>query len=393
MPVLACSWQRAHSARCLAIDQRAETSLHILAPRSTNGLVSAMIGATDSVGSRGTAMGWTHRDRIEAVLHGERADRVPVSAWHHFPQAEYSPGAFVEATVAEASRYGWDWVKINPRGVLFSEIWGAEYDDVDYLGGDVPRLVRTPFGALDDLARLEARPDSPVITEQARTVAAIRRGLPDVPLYFTVFSPLTTVLQALALPITPAGVYGRGASFGLADLWATDPGALHAALDAATTTLVALAEAVLAAGADGLFYALTGTAGEFISRDRETFETFSTPYDHRVLEAASGEAILHTCGAASHPDWFGAWPVRAINWDSFAAGNPALAELATRGVAPVGGVDRGLLDGRHADEAAGQITRTIASFGDRPFLLSPSCAIPAAGLSDGDLQLLADAVA
>jgi uroporphyrinogen decarboxylase len=338
-------------------------------------------------------MAWTGRERTEAVLHGERADRVPISAWHHFPHAEYSPGAFAEATIAEAVRYGWDWVKINPRGVLFSEIWGAAYDEADYLGGDVPRLVHTPFEALDDLARLEARPDSPVITEQARTVAAIRRGLPDVPLYFTVFSPLTTVLQTLALPITPAGVYGRGAPFGLADLWATSPGTLHAALDAATRTLVALTEAVLAAGADGLFYAVTGTAGAFVSRDRETFETFSTPYDHRLLDAASGEAILHTCGAGSHPDWFVDWPVRAINWDSFAAGNPALSELATRGVAAVGGVDRGLLDGRHADVAAAQIERTIASFGDRPFLLSPSCAIPANGVSDDDLRLLAEAVA
>jgi uroporphyrinogen decarboxylase len=199
------------------------------------------------------------------------------------------------------------------------------------------------------------------------------------------------VLQALALPITPAGVYGRGASFGLADLWAIDPATLHRALDAATTTLAALTEAVLAAGADGIFYALTGTAGSFITRDRETFETYSTPYDHRVLEAASGNAILHTCGAGSHPDWFADWPVRAVNWDSFAAGNPALAELA--GVVPVGGVDRTLLDGRHPGAAARQVAETMASLGDRPFLLTPSCAIPAGGVSDDDLRLLADAVA
>lgn len=338
-------------------------------------------------------MSWTHRDRLEAVLHGERADRVPVSAWHHFPDAEHSPSAFAEATVAEALRWDWDWVKVNPRGVLFSEIWGATYDYSDYLGGDVPRLVRTPFEDVSALADLDARPDSDVIAEQAETVAAIRRGLPDVPLYFTVFSPLTTVLQTLALPIVPTAVYGRGAPFGLADLWRADPGVLHAALDAAATTLSALVEAVLAAGADGVFYALTGTAGPLISHDEDRFATFSAPYDRRVLDRAAGAAILHTCGADSHPDWFVDWPVQAVNWDSFAAGNPALAELGTGGVVPVGGVDRGLLDGRHTDAAARQIAGTIAAFGDRPFLLTPSCAIPAGNVSDSDLRLLAEATA
>ncbi|HEY0118528.1 MAG TPA: uroporphyrinogen decarboxylase family protein [Cellulomonas sp.] len=336
-------------------------------------------------------MSWTHRDRIGAVLAGERADRIPVSAWHHFPDAEHSPDAFAQATVAEALRWDWDWVKINPRGVLFSEIWGAVYDYCDYLGGDVPRLVRTPFEQVGDLASLQARPASGVIAEQAETVAAIRRGLPDVPLYFTVFSPLTTILQTLALPIVPTAVYGRGAPFGLQDFWGGDPGVLHAALDAATTTVSALAEAVLDAGADGVFYALTGTAGPLISHDKDRFDTFSAPYDRRVLDSAAGAAILHTCGAHSHPDWFVDWPAQAINWDSFAAGNPALAELATGGVVPVGGVDRGLLDGRHTDAATRQITDTIASLGERPFLLTPSCAIPAGNVSEADLRLLAEA--
>jgi uroporphyrinogen decarboxylase len=338
-------------------------------------------------------MSWTHRDRFEAVIHGERADRIPVSAWHHFPDAEHSPSAFAEATVSQALRWDWDWVKINPRGVLFSEIWGAAYDYSDYLLGDVPRLVSTPFEDVAALAHLDARPASEVIVEQAQTVAAIRRALPDVPLYFTVFSPLTTILQTLALPVTPAAVYGRGAPFGLASFWGSAPEALHSALDAAATTLSSLTEAVLAAGADGIFYALTGTAGPRISPDKDTFDTFSAPYDRRVLDSAAGAAILHTCGAESHPDWFVEWPVQAINWDSFAAGNPALAELEAGPVVRAGGVDRGLLDGRHTDAAARQIAGTIAAFGDRPFLLTPSCAIPAGTVSEPDLQLLAEAAA
>ena len=32
---------------------------------------------------------WSKKERLEAVLNGEKADRVPVSAWRHFLEDEH----------------------------------------------------------------------------------------------------------------------------------------------------------------------------------------------------------------------------------------------------------------------------------------------------------------
>ena len=33
---------------------------------------------------------WTKKQRVEAVLHGELADRPPITCYHHFPEFEHS---------------------------------------------------------------------------------------------------------------------------------------------------------------------------------------------------------------------------------------------------------------------------------------------------------------
>lgn len=52
---------------------------------------------------------WSKRERIGAVLHGERADRPPISAWRHFPQFEHDgPAVMAKAMLDFQSRYDWD---------------------------------------------------------------------------------------------------------------------------------------------------------------------------------------------------------------------------------------------------------------------------------------------
>lgn len=317
----------------------------------------------------------------------------PVSAWHHYPSLEYDPHAFAQATIAQTRQWEWDWVKINPRGVLFSELYGARYDPADYLGADVPRLIDTPYQRLEQLADLSSPTHPEVISEQEAVVRELRAGLPETPLYFTIFSPLTTVLQTVGLPITPSPVWGRGASFGIEDFWHTAPELIHGALQAALQTLIELSTRLISAGADGIFYALTGTANPLITPDKHTFDTYSTEYDRQLLESIGGRAILHTCTDTAHPEWFLGWPIQALNWDSFGRENPSLRDIAEHPSAPivVGGVQRELFDGRHTAQIAAQVARTREELGSRPFLLTPSCALPPRFLNDTDLRAFAQA--
>lgn len=331
-----------------------------------------------------------HWQRFEAALSGSRDQPPAVSAWQHYPGLEYDTEALARAIADEVRTFEWDWVKINPRGNYYAEIWGAVHDDTDYGGGEIPRLVTPAFSAIEELASIEARPDSPVIAEQVELQRRLRELLPDRPLLFTVFSPLSVLLQGFGLPIYVGGtIHGEQASITLEEFWGASRQDLEHALDAVTVTLEYLTRSLLEAGADGIFYAVTGTAHPSLIGGEESFAEFSVPYDKRVLSAADGGYnVVHTCGPFSSPQWFADWPVRAVHWDAFSEGNPGLGELA--GVV-AGGVGHRLFTGEHDDELGSQLEKAVAALDGRSFLLSPACTLPSAVISDESRRLLAAA--
>jgi uroporphyrinogen decarboxylase len=342
---------------------------------STNPVRLAEPGAAQDAADR--------RAEFAALLAGDSTRRFLTSAWQHFVGEEYDPVRFATATVDFNRTWDWDWVKINPRAVYYSEAWGSVYDENDYVGV-VPRLVSSAITGVADLAKivpLDPR-TNPALAEHIASARLIRKQLGDLALIQTVFSPLSVLLQLAGLPSYPGGEFaGSTAQFSREDLLRNDPVLAHAALAAIARTLADYVELLVApvedggAGLDGVFYAVTGTAssGYF---DKETFDEYSRPYDLQVLKAVGdGDVVFHTCRADSHPEWFVDYPIDALQWDQFQNGNPSLD--TDFGVAVVGGVynelfavggDRGLV--------TAQLERTLADAPDRPFLLAPSCTIP-----------------
>lgn len=88
---------------------------------------------------------WTKKERFEAVLNHELADRPPVSAWRHFTENEHS-GAdlFVETMLKWQNTYDWDYVKLQPRASYYEEAWGGQFDYNDY-EGILPKVVKDPL--------------------------------------------------------------------------------------------------------------------------------------------------------------------------------------------------------------------------------------------------------
>src|SRR2546423_12773388 len=72
-------------------------------------------------------MGLTGRERGEAALRLEVADRPPVSAWGHTYDAEWAADPLVEATVGLARRYRFDFIKLQVRMTCFAETFGARW--------------------------------------------------------------------------------------------------------------------------------------------------------------------------------------------------------------------------------------------------------------------------
>ncbi|TMC33908.1 MAG: hypothetical protein E6J28_13740 [Chloroflexi bacterium] len=57
----------------------------------------------------------TGRKRVEAAIAMGVADRPPVGAWGHTYREEWSPSDLAAITVDRARRFGWDFVKFQPR--------------------------------------------------------------------------------------------------------------------------------------------------------------------------------------------------------------------------------------------------------------------------------------
>ncbi len=309
----------------------------------------------------------TNRERVMAALRGEPVDRVPLAFWMHNFATENSAKDLAAESLRLARVFGWDYLKPQSRAQSFAEMWGLRYRPSGQRA--VPyTVIEHPCATADDLSRLApVEPVTGALGEQLEALRLIRTALgPELPIVWTVFSPLMVV------PFLLAG--GRETALAI---MRAEPTALEDALAAITDTLVGYARACLEAGADGLFYATNIASRDLITAAE--CRRFQRPYDLQVLDAAGSAAfnVLHVCGSGVRFEEFANYPVHAFSWAAGGADNPSLREGHRRtGRAVVGGlpakpVIAGLTPAAIAD-------RTRAALGEmkrRWLLLGPDCSI------------------
>ncbi|MEQ1833991.1 MAG: uroporphyrinogen decarboxylase family protein [Candidatus Eisenbacteria bacterium] len=309
----------------------------------------------------------TSRDRVLATLRGEPTDRPPLSFWGHVYHRESSAADLVAHTLERWQQHRWDWVKLNPRKHYHVEPWGVRYE---YSGvpdaKPVPAVhpVHTPadWDRIEEVAH-----DAGALGEQLEAVRSLRAQLPaDVPLLQTVFTPIAIMAELTEPPQA------------LRDLLAREPARIERALEAVTRTFERYVQAVMRAGADGIYLATVDWGSRsFVTP--ELLRRWSRPYDLRLLAAAgrSPYHMLHVCKGDALLFEFADYPVGAFSWDATAAGNPTLAEgLAGLKGAVVGGIshDRELQAGPEAAVAA--YRRALDSTGGRRWMFAPGCSMP-----------------
>src|SRR3990172_8775613 len=165
-------------------------------------------------------------ERVRAALGGDDVDRVTVSAWwHDFPR-EWAAESLAEATLEAYKKYGWDFVKVNPRACYYAEDWGARYVIADGANKQ-PVLTEPGISSPDHLARIKPLDVSKgAYGEQLDSLRIIAKDLAgEAPFIQTVFSPLAVVNR-----ITGSTKYVQRLMREHAD-------ALLTALDAITETL------------------------------------------------------------------------------------------------------------------------------------------------------------
>lgn len=324
------------------------------------------------------------RARVEAALAGAEVDRPPAGAWGHTYREEWSAEELAAITVERARRFGWDFVKFQPRATFFSEAFGARWRPSGHrLRG--PVLVRTAVPDLESWSRLQLV-DFGVMEEQARALGLVVRELgPRLPVIQTVFSPISVASYLV----------GRDRARLLAEL-REHPELVLPALERVAEALVDFIRRSVEAGAAGIFYAISG----FATPDAmpvAAYEELLLPLDLRVLETLPAQAwfnVLHLCGARVTMELGGSLPVQAVSYSVHDRGNPPLAEARRRTQkAVMGGLEqRRVLVAGPPEAVRAQVREAVAATGGRGLLVAPGCSVPPRA-RDVNLRAVVEALA
>lgn len=299
---------------------------------------------------------------------GTRADRGQLFAfWTHFPEDDLDAERLAEATINLQRSFDCDLVKTAPNGMYAVEDLGVEIDFSQVPLGGVARIISTPYERTEDWAKLPLGDfGKGALARELRSLRLVRQALPDVPLVFTLFSPMT-----IAAKLSQGRIHGQIADGSSRQL-------IHAALSRLTSMLNAYARAALDAGADGIFLAHQDTGRHLLSYD--AFSEYVAPYDIEVLTgAAAGRFnVLHVHGNNIRFRELQDYPVQAINWHSWETLPSLPAGALTSNKCVLGGIDRRSITNNDIPAIQRQITAAVDAMADiGDLILAPSCTIRA----------------
>jgi len=163
----------------------------------------------------------------------------------------------------------------------------------------------------------------------------------------------------------------------LAEHLGADTAAVVEGLGIIAANLAHFAEAVIEAGADGIFLAADGCGDGILAEGvyREVFR----PGDLTILEGASAGSlnIVHIHGSDTDFENFVDYPAGVMNWADRTAG-PSITEA--RGLMKhclLAGIDHlGTIANGSPDDIRAEARDALAQSGGRKFMLGPGCSVP-----------------
>ena len=199
----------------------------------------------------------TKKERVWAAVHGETPDTLPYSFWTHLPGIDLDPEKLAESTYDFYKTYDVDFIKTMNNGMYAIEDFGCEIDYSEIAKGGVAKVVKTPIHEAGDWLKLK-----PCSVEQgslARELKGLRLLLDkvkgeEVPVIFTIFSPLTIANKLSGNTLLQYLADGRSEE-------------VHSALKVITQTTCDMARAVLDLGADGIFFAAQSSTYDFMTAE------------------------------------------------------------------------------------------------------------------------------
>jgi uroporphyrinogen decarboxylase len=304
------------------------------------------------------------RERLEAAIAKDIADRPPFALWRHFPVDDQTPDGLAESTSLYQARFDYDFVKVTPASSFCLLDWGVE-DEWNGNPEGTRDYTRRVIKEASDWRKLEVlEAEQGCLGKQLKCLELLRERLGETqPIIQTVFSPLS---QAKNLA-------GRQVLF---EHLHREPEEVIAGLEIITQSTVNFIEAMKDRGVDGIFYAIQ--FGSYRIFDSENYRKFADVYNHRIFEAAElfWLNVLHLHGEAIMFDLAEQYPVQIVNWHDREV-SPSLDEGASRiSGAVCGGIRRMTMVCGAPTQVQEEAEQALKSLNGRGVVLGTGCVVP-----------------
>ncbi|MCQ1531755.1 uroporphyrinogen decarboxylase family protein [Lutispora saccharofermentans] len=305
----------------------------------------------------------TKTERIKAAIEGRQTDSIPYAFWTHLPGIDMDPSALADATFDFYKKYDIDFIKTMNNGMYPIEDLGCTIDYSDIVSGGVAKLIDTPVKSIDDWENVKVTSiDQGALKRELTSLSLlIEKTKGEVPVIFTVFSPITTADKISNKYLTEHIKNGGGSK-------------VHKALEAITQTTCQLVKRAIGIGADGIFFASQMSSYDIMSE--ELYKEYGVYYDERVITASKGWFnVLHAHGENIMFNLLKNYPVNVFNWHVWES-LPKLEEanfLAHKCV--MGGIKRMDITNRNKNELQNQIYECVKALKGRGHILTPGCVI------------------
>jgi uroporphyrinogen decarboxylase len=288
-----------------------------------------------------------------------------VALWRHFPVDDLKAETQAAAHLHFQASYDWDFLKITPSSGYFVYGWGVEDEWRGHPHGTrdyTKRVIHSP----KDWGKLQLlNPEENQLGEQIRAVKLVRRELGDTtPIIFTIFNPVSQAKKLVG-------------DVELFTHLAQHPEEITLGLEIITETTRNFINAVLDAGADGIFYAVQHAQPNMLTR--KDYLRWGRPFDLQALEAA-GKGwlnLLHLHGDQVYFDQFTDYPIQIINWHDLET-PPNLADGKDQFPGTVcGGIrQEGTLNLGTREDVLQEAKAAISATNGQRFILGTGCVAP-----------------
>jgi uroporphyrinogen decarboxylase len=245
---------------------------------------------------------YSHRERMERTLSGEKPDRIPISFWRHFPVDDQTPEGLAKAVINFQNHYDFDFVKVTPSSSFCLYDWGSR--DTWRGNPEGTRDYLEPvINSIEDYKVITVLdPKKGKLNDQLKCLGLLSEALPDsTPLIQTVFSPLSQLKNLVGK--NNIGSFIR-----------RFPNETLSILGNISQTTIQFIDECKIRNIDGIFYAVQQASYDHLSE--KEYVDFGKRFDLEILSSTSDlwMNVLHMHGTNIMFDLLKDYPCQILNW-------------------------------------------------------------------------------